>query len=299
MAKLSKKASVTVKRSSASSSVVYLPQAEKNEQAEFAFGAVIRKYRNKNEMSQPELAELMGVSRNTITNWENDRARPEVETIRVLCSMLGIPLYELFGLPNSSQLTSHERVVFGQYRKLSPVGQRIVDRMIESVMGEEQDARDRYLDENYFLSELQSTPAAAGPGCAFIDTPPEYMFIKKNGYNESADALIRVSGASMEPQYHNGDLVYVKYTQSVEDGDIVICSTADGAVIKQMLNHKLYSLNKALPYGEKSEDDHVTIVGKVLGKVSPLELPADDDIHLLEEVKAQEVREFKKKYGLL
>lgn len=218
MAKLSKKASVTVKRSSASSSVVYLPQAEKNEQAEFAFGAVIRKYRNKNEMSQPELAELMGVSRNTITNWENDRARPEVETIRVLCSMLGIPLYELFGLPNSSQLTSHEKVVFGQYRKLSPVGQRIVDRMIESVMGEEQDARDRYLDENYFLSELQSTPAAAGPGCAFIDTPPEYMFIKKNGYNESADALIRVSGASMEPQYHNGDLVYVKYTQSVEDG---------------------------------------------------------------------------------
>ena len=200
MAKLSKKASVTVKRSSASSSVVYLPQAEKNEQAEFAFGSVIRKYRNKNEMSQPKLAELMGVSRNTITNWENDRARPEVETIRVLCSMLGIPLYELFGLPNSSQLTSHEKVVFGQYRKLSPVGQRIVDRMIESVMGEEQDARDRYLDENYFLSELQSTPAAAGPGCAFIDTPPEYMFIKKNGYNESADALIRVSGASMEPQ---------------------------------------------------------------------------------------------------
>ena len=66
-----------------------------------------------------------------------------------------------------------------------------------------------------------------------------------------------------------------------------------------MLNHKLYSLNKALPYGEKSEDDHVTIVGNVLGKVSPLELPADDDIHLLEEVKAQEVREFKKKYGLL
>ena len=125
------------------------------------------------------------------------------------------------------------------------------------------------------------------------------MFIKKNGYNESADALIRVSGASMEPQYHDGDLVYVKYTQSVENGDIVICSTADGAVIKQMVNRKLYSLNKALPYGEKSEDDHVTIVGKVLGKVSPLELPDDSDIPLLEEVKAQEVRAFKKKYGLL
>ncbi len=111
------------------------------------------------------------------------------------------------------------------------------------------------------------------PAVLFYRHTARVYVYKENGYNESADALIRVSGASMEPQYHNGDLVYVKYTQSVEDGDIVICSTADGAVIKQMLNHKLYSLNKALPYGEKSEDDHVTIVGKVLGKVSPLELP--------------------------
>lgn len=103
----------------------------------------------------------------------------------------------------------------------------------------------------------------------------------------------------METQYHSGDLVYVQYTQTAEDGDIVICSTADGAVIKQMLGHKLYSLNKALPYGDKFEDDHVTIVGKVLGKVSELDLPDDDDLPVLEEVKAADVRAFKEKYGLL
>lgn len=103
----------------------------------------------------------------------------------------------------------------------------------------------------------------------------------------------------MEPQYHSGDLVYVQYTQTAEDGDIVICSTTDGAVIKQMLVHKLYSLNKALPYGDKFEDDHVTIVGKVLGKVSELDLPDDDDLPVLEEVKAADVRAFKEKYGLL
>ena len=109
----------------------------------------------------------------------------------------------------------------------------------------------------------------------------------------------------MEPRFYDGDMVYVKYTQAVHDGDIVICSTADGAVIKQMLNHKLYSLNKdlpynkALPYGEKSEDDHVTIVGKVLGKISPLELPDDDDLPLLEDVKSAEIREFRRKHGLI
>ena len=295
----------------ASSSAVYHPdrshssyssnssQSGKDTPLEFSFGAVIQKYRKENGMSQPELAEILGVSRNTITNWENDRARPEVETIRELCTMFNIPLYELFALPNSSQLTAHEKVVFQQYRKLSPVGKRIVEQLISSVMGEEQDARDRYLDENCILLELPSTPAAAGTGCQFNDTPPSYIFVKKNGYNEDADAVICVSGASMEPRFYDGDMVYVKYTQAVHEGDIVICSTADGAVIKQMLNHKLYSLNKALPYGEKSEDDHVTIVGKVLGKISPLELPDDDDLPLLEEVKAAEVREFREKHGLM
>lgn len=300
MAKRTIKASMVKKGTpSASLSAVYAPQIEKKDDSSYSFGAVLRKYRNDNGMSQPELAEIMGVSRNTITNWENDRARPEIDAIRTLCAMFGIPLYELFGIPTGTQLTAHEKVIFRQYRKLSPVGQRIVDRMVESVMAEEQNARDRYLDDNYFLSELQSTTAAAGPGCAFIDSPPEYMFLKKNGYNETADTLIRVSGASMEPQYHNGDLMYVKYTQTAEDGDIVICSTADGAVIKQMLGHKLYSLNKALLYGDKSEDDHVTIVGKVLGKVSELELPDDDDLPALEEVKSADVRAFKEKYGLL
>lgn len=57
----------------------------------------------------------------------------------------------------------------------------------------------------------------------------------------------------MEPVYHDGDIVYVKYTTDVENNDIVICTTADGAVIKRMYENMLYSLNQQYPYGEKSE----------------------------------------------
>ena len=91
----------------------------------------------------------------------------------------------------------------------------------------------------------------------------------------------------------------MKYTQDVADGDIVICSTADGAVIKQLMNNKLHSLNIALPYGDKNEDDHVTIVGKVLGRVGIWDLANEEDVPALEEVKAADVRAFKQKYGLL
>lgn len=107
-----------------------------------SFGAVICKYRKKHELSQPELAEIMKVSRNTITNWENNRVRPDVDTIRDLCCTLGIPLNELFGIQTEHETTSHERIILYQYRNLSPLGRCIVDRMVSSVMEEEQRVQD-------------------------------------------------------------------------------------------------------------------------------------------------------------
>lgn len=280
-----------------STTLIHLPNTAAQKDTVPSFGAVLRKYRNRNGMSQPELANIMGISRNTITNWENDKSRPEVDSIRTLCTMFGIPLYELFGLSNDSLPSPHENVILRQYRRLSPVGRKVVDKVVASMLEEETDARDNYLQDSFFVLPLESTPAAAGPGCEFVDIPPEYMFIKKNGYNESADALVRVSGASMEPHYHNGDLVYIKYANTADDGDDVVCSTADGAVIKRLSNHRLYSLNKTLPFGEKNEDDHVVILGRVIGIVSADELPDDADIPILEEVKSEEIREFNRIHG--
>ena len=79
-------ASKKEKKAAGSRTVVHLPNSDAQNDAVPSFGAVLRKYRNKNEMSQPELAEIMGISRNTITNWENDKCRPEVDSIRTLCS---------------------------------------------------------------------------------------------------------------------------------------------------------------------------------------------------------------------
>ena len=96
----------------------------------------------------------------------------------------------------------------------------------------------------------------------------------------------------MEPLYHNGDLLYIQYADYADDGEDVVCSTADGAVVKRLKNRKLYSLNKELPFGEKNEDDHVRVIGRVLGVVSSDELPNEDDIPILEELMSKEIREF-------
>jgi repressor LexA len=280
-----------------SKNVIHFPQDTKPVESWPGFGAVIRKYRRREGLSQPELASMIGISRNTITNWENDNNRPSLDDTKILCETLGIPLYELFGISDSTVPTQSENLKLQQYRKLSEVGKGVIDAMISTVLQQEIDARSKLLKDSYFVLPLQSTPAAAGTGCEFNEVKPKPVFVKKNRFNTEADTLIRVSGQSMEPSFHDGDLVYVKYTNEAENNDIVICSTADGAVIKRMYENKLYSLNANLPYGEKSEDDHVQIIGKVIGIVRDDDIPNEEDRKALSDLLTQELWDFEQKYG--
>ena len=77
-----------------------------------------------------------------------------------------------------------------------------------------------------------------------------------------------------------------------------ITTTADGAVIKQMYENKLYSLNPQYPYGEKNEDDHVQVVGKVIGTVSADEIPDAEDSAILKELLSEELYEFEREDGI-
>lgn len=102
----------------------------------------------------------------------------------------------------------------------------------------------------------------------------------------------------MEPIYHSGDQVYVYYTSECNPGDVVICSTNEGAVIKMVKEDRtLFSLNPAFPFGPHSEDNHVRIIGQVLGIVQYGDLPTKQEESILHEIFYDEVREFNRKYG--
>ena len=57
-----------------------------------AFGDIIRQYRTELSMSAQELASRVGVSKSAITNWESGIRRPDISTVPVLCSVLGISI---------------------------------------------------------------------------------------------------------------------------------------------------------------------------------------------------------------
>ena len=55
-------------------------------------GTIIRKIRNEKGFTQEEAAEKLNVSRQTISNWENERSRPDFEAIAALNDLLDLNL---------------------------------------------------------------------------------------------------------------------------------------------------------------------------------------------------------------
>ena len=55
-------------------------------------GKQIRKYRTELQLSQDELADKIFVTRQTISNWENDRNYPDIRSLVLLSNVFGISL---------------------------------------------------------------------------------------------------------------------------------------------------------------------------------------------------------------
>ena len=51
------------------------------------FSEQIKKYRSQAALTQDELAEKIYVTRQTISNWENDRSYPDVKSLLLLSSL--------------------------------------------------------------------------------------------------------------------------------------------------------------------------------------------------------------------
>ena len=62
---------------------------------EMEFGKQIKKLRQEAQLSQEELAERIYVSRQTISNWENDKSYPDVNSLVLLSETFQISLDKL------------------------------------------------------------------------------------------------------------------------------------------------------------------------------------------------------------
>ena len=282
-----------MKKKAKSGEILPFPAGRSGEgQGAVPFDRALREGRRRRKISQQELANLLGVTRNTVTNWEAGKSRPDLEKIPAICEALGIPAGDLFS-DRAGKISGTEDVLLHNFRLLSPTGQRLAARILSDMVEEEIRAKDRELRESFDLFLRYDGCAAAGIGCVLPDTRPTPLLLRRNSRNAGADAILEVRGESMEPVYHDGDLLYYRFAQTARPGQDVICLYPEGRIVKRLgQDGKLHSVNPALPFPDPGEFTDVRIEGVVTGVLSGEDLPEAEDSELLEELFHDELAEF-------
>lgn len=65
-------------------------------------GEKLKKYRSSKGLSQEKVAEILDVSRQAVTKWENNQTTPSVDNLIALASLYDVPLEKLAGTKNKT-----------------------------------------------------------------------------------------------------------------------------------------------------------------------------------------------------
>lgn len=245
-----------------------------------SFGNKLKKARLAKKMTQKQLADIISVKHNSISNWENDINKPDPDTIELLCGVLEItPNYLL--ATNPDDFSPADKLLIKRFNELDDIGKKHVETIIDwesdriSLLSKQseqlKEKAERIAELEIAVKRTSSTIrlytymhkiAAAGTGFYFDDIPTDTIAAP---YVENADFIIGVSGDSMEPTYHDGDLVYVEKRQIVEIGDVGVFMVNSECYIKEAGEEGLISHNEKYPMIPGGE--HIICIGKVLGKV--------------------------------
>lgn len=272
-----------------SRTIVAFPQtkAERTRlQNKATFGDKIRTYRTAKGLSQPQLADLLGVTKNAITNWESGASRPDIANIPLLCAHLGISADVFFDMPVSGpSLTKAEQEHMKLYRSLDRFKQRSVDTLMESMIENDLLAFREQCREAFTRLGHHELPASAGTGMPLTDSnDSEKVFLRNSRSVCRADTIITVTGDSMLPTFQDGDELLVEYTPEINVGEIGIFVVAGEGFVKEYQPDGLHSHNPKYKTILPTQDDNFRCVGRVLDVITEDMLATPRELAVLNEM---------------
>lgn len=243
-----------------------------------AIGKRIKYFRIQKGMEQKDIAQRVGITSYAVSSWESGRTRPDISILPQLCDLLGITLYELYGLvPPVDRFSEKEQQVISEYRELSAGHQLAVDNMMKSLKAAEQAEK---CPDITMLTLCSKQLAAGFDGGAEFEDAGEPIYLYTSDLVRQADLVFPVSGSSMEPEYHDGDLVLVQRypgCPALQYGETGAFIVGNSTYIKVYEKDGLHSLNKRYKTMKFAADDSVYLIGRVLGILDPDEVASKED----------------------
>lgn len=244
-------------------------------------------------MIPQELAEKSGVSKSSISQYVNGSHAPSNISSGKIGKVLDVnPLWLMgFDVDMKESIIAEspeeiEKEKFDKYKHIvdkyhfisthSPDGASVVNTVLDreysiaeklKEQSEQIQKMDMEVAEEIIPTRLWAyygKIAAAGTSVEFSDMIAGIKEYPINEMNQNADYVIGVNGDSMEPEYFDGDIVFVEKATHVNIGDVGIFQKDNNIYIKKAGENGLVSLKAGYPI--ITSEDGIRVWGKVLGK---------------------------------
>lgn len=172
---------------------------------------------------------------------------------------------KLIAVHRTELLRLDEEELLRDYNKLNNSGQNEAQKRVQELT-----EVPKYLSvtpSRPIFVDFYRLPASAGTGMWLSDEIKECREVPNTPEARCADFAIPVVGDSMEPDYHGGDIVFVKSQPSIDEGEIGVFVLNNESYIKKLGKNSLISLNPRYSPIEFNINDSIFCAGKVIGKV--------------------------------
>ena len=248
-------------------------------------GELLKAYRTEHKLSMDAFCELSDLTKGYISMLEkNEHPKskkpivPSYETIEKIAKGMQISVEGLIDMLDDDQeiqINATPPVLSKSsiqtiYDQLAPPRQGKVLTYAEKQLNEQRKEEETKINEVSEVIQLYSYdyydhPASAGTGQYLNDVRVERIELP---VDVDADFVIPIKGDSMEPDYHDGDLVFIQTSVDLNDGVIGVFNYNGDAYIKQLVIDKdqayLHSLNPAYKDMPITPDTDFRIIGEVV-----------------------------------
>ena len=208
----------------------------------------IKFYRKQKGYTQVDLAKLLNVKPTAVSAWESGRNKPLMDKVTLMANVFNINISQLVGD------TFEANDINPVYSKLDINRKKNVYKYAVNQLDEQNNVVELPTNNEVVISGAVSAGTGEYLGDGYKET------VSYNGEIPDHDFAVVVNGDSMEPTFENKQIIFVKETNEVRNGQFVIADYDHQAYIKKFMRDengcRLVSLNKKyndLPINEEHE----------------------------------------------
>ena len=236
-------------------------------------GTQIKTFRKSAGFTQDELAKRLNTTKQTISRYEKGDRKANQDMLFELCDIFGVSIDDFFPSQNESNQPPATSPIQSIYDQLAPTRQDKVLTYAERQLKEQNEEKRRKAKINEVSEKVVQLygydyydhAASAGTGQYLNDVRVERIELP---VDVDADFVIPIKGDSMEPDYHDGDLVFIQTSVELNDGVIGVFNYNGEAYIKQLVidteQSYLHSLNPEYKDMPITPETDFRIIGEVV-----------------------------------